>query len=66
MQTIKLKIVQPRVHHELVNVMKTVYFLGSICRKQTLIDQNLVILNCVYLYWSSKQNKTPHIFAHSA
>ena len=63
-----MQIVQLLVHHKLgiQKGMYTFYFLGSICRKQILTDQYFVILNCVYLYWSSKQNKTPHTFAHSA
>ena len=67
MQTIKLKIVQPLVHHELViqnGQWIRFYFSGSICRKQFLSIQHLVILNCMY-YFSFLNKKTPHTFVRS-
>ena len=67
MQTIKLKIVQPLVHHELViqnGQWIRFYFSGSICRKQFLSIQHLVILNCMY-YFSFLNKKTPNRFVRS-
>ena len=50
-------------NHELVTKrsLNMFYFQGSICRRQILTDQYLVILNCV-LYWFFKQNNTPQKF----
>ena len=45
--------------------MNTFNFSGSICRKQILTDQYLVILNCDKYYLSSKQNRTSHTFVRS-
>ena len=66
LQTTNLKIVQLLVHHELVTKrsLNMFYFQGSICRRQILTDQYLVILNCV-LYWFFKQNNTPQKFVKS-
>ena len=62
-----MQIVQLLVHHKLgiQKGMYTFYFLGSICRKQILTDQYLVILNCVNYCRSSLRNKTPHTFVLS-
>ena len=67
MQTIKLKIVTTPCTswtRHTKRSMNTFYYLGSICRKQILTDEYLVILNCLS-YWSSIQNKTPHTFVRS-